>query len=62
MSGVKKVLKVSKPLKIFIHFLFLVMTDNGWQEESNPLYNHSSLRYRNHFGGFPPFEIIQRIK
>nr|DAM36019.1 MAG TPA: hypothetical protein [Caudoviricetes sp.] len=39
------------------------MTDNDWQEESNLLYNHSSLRYRNHFGGFPPFfEIIQKIK
>nr|DAD61884.1 MAG TPA: hypothetical protein [Caudoviricetes sp.] len=36
------------------------MTDNDWQEESNLLYNHSSLRHRNHFGGFPPFfEIIQ---
>lgn len=52
---------VFKPLKIFIHFLFLVMTDNDWQEESNLLYNHSSLRYRNHYRGYSPFvfEIIQ---
>nr|DAX60809.1 MAG TPA: hypothetical protein [Caudoviricetes sp.] len=36
---------MSKPLKIYIHFLalFLVyLTDNDWQEESNPLSNHSS--------------------
>lgn len=38
LSGVKK---VSKPLKISIHFL-VYLTDNDWQQESNPLSNHSS--------------------
>ena len=56
LSGVKKVFK---PLKIYIYFLasFLVyLTDNSWQEESNLLSNHSSLRYSEIiFGGFPPF-------
>jgi hypothetical protein len=37
LSGVKKVLKSVQATKIYIHFLFLVMTDNSWQEESNPL-------------------------
>nr|DAS38104.1 MAG TPA: hypothetical protein [Caudoviricetes sp.] len=36
--------KVFKPLKTYIHFIFSVLTDNDWQEESNPLCNHSSLR------------------
>nr|UVY45024.1 MAG: hypothetical protein [Bacteriophage sp.] len=32
-----RVEKVFKPLKIYIHFIFSVLTDNSWQEESNPL-------------------------
>nr|UVY62115.1 MAG: hypothetical protein [Bacteriophage sp.] len=41
-SVLKKCRKVFKPLKIYIHFIFSVLTDNSWQEESNPLSNHSS--------------------
>nr|DAN75790.1 MAG TPA: hypothetical protein [Caudoviricetes sp.] len=48
--------KVFKPLKIFIHFLFLVMTDNDWQEESNLLYNHSSLDIVKSLSGIFPFQ------
>lgn len=50
---------VFKPLKIFIHLLFLVMTDNDWQEESNPFENHSSLRYSEIIIGDIP---LSRIK
>lgn len=63
LDGVKK---VSKPLKIYIHFLasffiFSVLTDNDWQEESNPLkplqprYSEIILEV------FLLFEIIQEL-
>nr|UWG81033.1 MAG: hypothetical protein [Bacteriophage sp.] len=52
-----RVEKVSKPLKIYIHFLFLVMTDNDWQEESNPLSNHSSLDIVKSLSGIFPFRF-----
>lgn len=60
LSGVEKVFK---PLKIYIHFLasflFLVMTDNDWQEESNPLSNHSSLRYSEIIIGDIPLSFLK---
>lgn len=53
---VEKVLKSVQATKNLYSFLFLVMTDNDWQG----IRTLGSLRYRNHFGGFPPFfEIIQ---
>lgn len=63
-SVLKKCRKVFKPLKIYIHFLasffiFSVLTDNDWQEESNPLYNHSSLDIVKSLLGIFPFRFLK---
>nr|DAO09864.1 MAG TPA: hypothetical protein [Caudoviricetes sp.] len=42
LSGVEKVSKSVQATKNLYPFFSVFLTDNDWQEESNPLSNHSS--------------------